>query len=96
LIHPDGSAHLRHAGPVPASTVPQEPKPIGARHRGPRNKTGVTIQFGRFRLYFDFQPPPFRRPGRTFTRDLRRFDKRLAAEEAAGKKLGIKGQTMGL
>lgn len=33
----------RHAGPVPASTVRQNSKPLRGRHRGPRNRSGVTI-----------------------------------------------------
>ena len=35
-------SHLRHAGLVPASIVPQGSRPLRTRNSGPRNKSGVT------------------------------------------------------
>ena len=34
--------HFRHAGLVPASTAPQESRPLCTRNSGSRNKSGVT------------------------------------------------------
>ena len=34
---------IRHAGLVPASTAPQDPRPTRTRNGGPRNKSGVTV-----------------------------------------------------
>ncbi len=34
---------LRHAGFSPASTARLAPRPVGTRHGGPRNKSGVTV-----------------------------------------------------
>jgi hypothetical protein len=37
-----GPGSLRHAGLVPASTVPHTLQPLSSRHGGPRNESGVT------------------------------------------------------
>jgi hypothetical protein len=38
----ESDASLRHAGLVPASTVPHTLQPLSSRHGGPRNESGVT------------------------------------------------------